>query len=97
MRAACAEHDHLHHVERGLEAAQKAAGVEALKLNAAVQVEGGAMLRATHDPSAELHSLIGVALVLGFVFMLLVDQIGGSVHSRASSGGECALESVLWG
>lgn len=39
-----------------------------------------------HDHGTELHSWIGVALVLGFVFMLLVDQIGGSIHSRA--GGE---------
>lgn len=30
----------------------------------------------------QLHSCIGVSLVLGFVFMLLVDQIGSShVHS----------------
>lgn len=37
-----------------------------------------------HDHGTELHSWIGVALVLGFVFMLLVDQIGGSIHSRTS-------------
>lgn len=30
----------------------------------------------------QLHSCIGISLVLGFVFMLLVDQIGSShVHS----------------
>lgn len=34
-----------------------------------------------HDHS-RLHAYIGVSLVLGFVFMLLVDQIGSShVHS----------------
>lgn len=42
-----------------------------------------------HDHGTELHSWIGVALVLGFVFMLLVDQIGGSIHSRA--GGGCLI------
>lgn len=39
-----------------------------------------------HDHGTELHSWIGVALVLGFVFMLLVDQIGGSIHARAGGG-----------
>ncbi len=36
-----------------------------------------------HEHSHEqLHACIGVSLVLGFVFMLLVDQIGSShVHS----------------
>ena len=30
------------------------------------------------DDEAGLHSVIGLALVLGFVFMLLIDQIGSS-------------------
>ena len=35
----------------------------------------------------ELHSFIGIALVLGFVFMLLVDQLsGGTTHVHAPSG-----------
>jgi len=38
------------------------------------------------ESGGDLHSWIGVALVLGFVFMLLVDQIGGSIHSRGSAG-----------
>lgn len=33
----------------------------------------------------QLHAYIGVSLVLGFVFMLLVDQIGSS-HMHSSSG-----------
>jgi len=37
------------------------------------------------EHGAETHSIIGVALVLGFVFMLLVDQIGGNIHSSRSS------------
>ena len=38
-----------------------------------------------HEHSHEqLHACIGVSLVLGFVFMLLVDQIGSShVHNTA--------------
>lgn len=41
-----------------------------------------------HEHSHEqLHACIGVSLVLGFVFMLLVDQIGSShVHNTE---GEC--------
>ncbi|XP_009704709.1 PREDICTED: zinc transporter ZIP9 isoform X2 [Cariama cristata] len=39
-----------------------------------------------HDHS-RLHAYIGVSLVLGFVFMLLVDQIGSShVHSADADG-----------
>uniref|UniRef100_UPI0037E97672 zinc transporter ZIP9 n=1 Tax=Semicossyphus pulcher TaxID=241346 RepID=UPI0037E97672 len=49
------------------------------------KVEGDAALSASgkHEHSHEqLHACIGVSLVLGFVFMLLVDQIGSShVHS----------------
>ena len=37
----------------------------------------------------QLHAYIGVSLVLGFVFMLLVDQIGTShLHSSSSSDGK---------
>lgn len=35
--------------------------------------------------SIEPHSVIGVALVLGFLFMLLIDQIGSSAHARMQS------------
>ncbi|CAG5136391.1 unnamed protein product [Candidula unifasciata] len=31
----------------------------------------------------EKHSVIGISLVTGFIFMLLVDQIGGSMHAHA--------------
>ena len=34
----------------------------------------------------ELHAFIGVALVLGFIFMLLVDQLSGGAHSHSISG-----------
>ncbi|XP_045678539.1 zinc transporter ZIP9 isoform X2 [Phyllostomus hastatus] len=40
----------------------------------------------SHDHT-QLHACIGVSLVLGFVFMLLVDQIGSShVHSTDADG-----------
>ena len=32
------------------------------------------------------HALIGITLVSGFIFMLLVDQIGGGGHMHAPSG-----------
>lgn len=37
-----------------------------------------------HSSVEEAHHLIGVALVLGFVFMLLVDQCSGGSHSHGS-------------
>ena len=37
----------------------------------------------THGGGPELHTLIGISLVLGFTFMLLVDQLGGGRHSHA--------------
>lgn len=38
----------------------------------------------------QLHACIGVSLVLGFVFMLLVDQIGSShVHSAEGQSDHC--------
>lgn len=42
-----------------------------------------------HDHDNEgLHSVIGIALVLGFVFMLIVDYIGSSKTNR---GEQCYL------
>ncbi|XP_048733586.1 zinc transporter ZIP9-like [Ostrea edulis] len=37
-----------------------------------------------HHSTTDVHSLIGVTLVSGFIFMLIVDQIGGA-HSHASA------------
>ena len=39
-----------------------------------------------HHDMTEEHSIIGISLVVGFIFMLLVDQMGGSLHSHSSSG-----------
>lgn len=43
----------------------------------------------SHDHHTQLHAYIGVSLVLGFVFMLLVDQIGSS-HVYATDDPEAA-------
>lgn len=43
----------------------------------------------SHDHHTQLHAYIGVSLVLGFVFMLLVDQIGSS-HVYATDDAEAA-------
>lgn len=40
-----------------------------------------------HHEHNESHKLIGVSLVVGFVFMLLVDQIGGG-HAHGGSVGK---------
>ena len=38
-----------------------------------------------HSAGPELHTFIGISLVLGFTFMLLVDQLsGGHVHGSSS-------------
>lgn len=43
----------------------------------------------------QLHSCIGISLVLGFVFMLLVDQIGSS-HVHSTEGQSIDSLSSLW-
>jgi len=55
---------------------------EDIKLDAAA---AGGTHHHEHESGVELHSWIGVALVLGFVFMLLVDQIGGHMHAHAGA------------
>lgn len=41
---------------------------------------------ASHDVSQQCHLFIGIAMTIGFVFMLLVDQLGGSHDINHSSG-----------
>lgn len=49
----------------------------------------------SHDHT-QLHAYIGVSLVLGFVFMLLVDQIGSShVHSTEGKWSQGCLGSTI--
>lgn len=50
------------------------------------EVEVALSTEGKHEHSHEqLHACIGVSLVLGFVFMLLVDQIG-SFHMHSTEG-----------
>ncbi|XP_061174385.1 zinc transporter ZIP9-like isoform X2 [Saccostrea echinata] len=42
-----------------------------------------------HHTTADVHSLIGITLVAGFIFMLIVDQIGGAhAHAHAPTDAE---------
>lgn len=84
------EHVHHHNVAKEVQAMSRAlmsVGNDAVAAAAAPSKTGEEHEShgdQEHDHGTELHSWIGVALVLGFVFMLLVDQIGGSIHSRTS-------------
>jgi len=51
-------------------------------------IKAGAESEHDHEHSMiDDHSLIGITLVSGFIFMLLVDQIGGGGHHIHSSSG----------
>lgn len=57
-------------------------------------IEGGGAWGNIHSklprmPEVELHSMIGISLSLGFIFMLLVDQLFGGGHSHGGSGMCC--------
>lgn len=50
----------------------------------------------THTSRSEnAHKVIGVSLVIGFVFMLLVDQLGGGHSHGGSSSGESAWPGIV--
>lgn len=56
------------------------------------EVEAALAASVKHEHSHEqLHACIGVSLVLGFVFMLLVDQIGSS-HVHNTEGESCSTQ-----
>ncbi|KAM8921628.1 zinc transporter ZIP9 [Pelodytes ibericus] len=60
------------------------------ELQKAKDAETGAEVSLVHEHDhSQLHAYIGVSLVLGFVFMLLVDQIGSS-HMHAADDPEAA-------
>lgn len=87
------DHQHHHHIEaKAVIGDSKKPEIDAIKQKADLHVDShsaghAAAPKSSSEHSTEVHSLIGVALVLGFVFMLLVDQIGGNIHfSRSSSG-----------
>lgn len=50
--------------------------------------EGPAIQHDHQSTSHEAHSVIGITLVLGFVFMLLVDQIGNSLGKTTANDAE---------
>lgn len=53
-----------------------------------ISTESGASTMHSHSAEVmEPHSVIGVALVLGFIFMLLIDQIS-STHGRLPAQGK---------
>jgi zinc transporter 9 len=44
--------------------------------------------------SSELHSYIGISITLGFVFMLLIDQLAGSHFDHRSSDGDSGRSTI---
>ena len=53
----------------------------------------GATEHEHHHSTTDVHSLIGVTLVSGFIFMLIVDQIGGAhAHSHGPKGVKIKLK-----
>ena len=53
-----------------------------------ISTESGVSMTHSHSSDVmESHSVIGVALVLGFIFMLLIDQISSS-HGRIQTQGK---------
>ena len=46
-----------------------------------------------HEGAVNVHSLIGVALVAGFITMLLIDQLCGGSHVHSAPGEEHILYS----
>lgn len=69
--------------------------IESIHLKHAKEISTESGVSATHTHShseaMEPHSVIGVALVLGFIFMLLIDQIS-SGHGRMQAQGTIILQ-----
>lgn len=65
---------------------QKIQEMHAKEVTLSAESSSGPIIHHDHKHSEliEPHSVIGVALVLGFIFMLLIDQIGSN-HSRLQS------------
>jgi len=52
----------------------------------------------SHDLSQQCHLFIGISMTIGFVFMLLVDQLGGSHDhniNHSSGKGRYTMQTVL--
>lgn len=68
------DHDHSHHHESHSKETDK-------------HTATGQEHHEHHHSTTDVHSLIGVTLVSGFIFMLIVDQIGGAhAHAHAPAG-----------
>lgn len=80
-------HEVSHIVEKAAAAKTGAAVPDGSQFKETMKLDETGSHHHEHGSGVELHSWIGVALVLGFVFMLLVDQIGGGhMHSHAVTG-----------
>ncbi|XP_050405555.1 zinc transporter ZIP9-B [Patella vulgata] len=78
-----------HHVEKlAPETIRRNANIKLIHSN--VKEDG---LEDSHHDMSEEHSRIGISLVAGFIFMLLVDQLGGS-HFHAASDLESGSEAL---
>ena len=87
MLSPSGDHHEGHHVVEKSAAVKTGAAVPAgAVLKEAIKLDETGSHHHEHESGVELHSWIGVALVLGFVFMLLVDQIGGHMHHHAGTG-----------
>lgn len=92
-------HDHSHSHDQSPDPAQKHSHKESdehveghkharsLDTTDTTKKLGFARLHEHLKPDVELHSMIGIALSLGFVFMLLVDNLCGHGHSHGNAEG----------
>ncbi|PVD26703.1 hypothetical protein C0Q70_14381 [Pomacea canaliculata] len=91
--------NHHHHEDGAVHVVEKAAlaapgaggtGAEAAAAaDAEVKLHDHADQEVGHQDSHDMegnHSIIGITLVTGFIFMLLVDQMGGSLHAHSVPG-----------
>ncbi|CAL1542417.1 unnamed protein product [Lymnaea stagnalis] len=79
-------HEHSHDHAREAEPIQASDAAKNDKQGSSALKDPASQLEHHHEHSKpDVHSIIGVTLVIGFIFMLLVDQIGGSMHSHAIS------------
>ena len=94
------DHEHAHHhKKRSLQQTDETGNKKQLLLNSVDNNVAGSEgswgnLKLPQIPEVELHSMIGISLSLGFIFMLLVDQLFGGGHSHGGSG-ICILWSFL--
>ncbi|KAH9519508.1 hypothetical protein Btru_002895, partial [Bulinus truncatus] len=85
MYSSSNDHQHVHEYVREIETKQalNVASVKELKNDQVGLKEPVADSELIHE-KFDTHSIIGITLVAGFIFMLLVDQIGGNMHSHST-------------